>query len=775
MKSLREGSGNGYRMRIGVLGWLVLGMSFLWSMELVGQVEVRGRTLDALTGLPVRDVNIVVSGSASGGWVSDSSGYFGFQLRSDQVKLAFTHIGYQPVEVSGDTLSGTDLLVLLVPGASGFPEGITLTASRIPVSLGIIAPVVQVPAALLYRDQDLGIAPVMNRIPGIFMHSGGLNTNRITIRGIGSRSPFATAKIKAYLNDIPLTSGVGETTLEDVDVSLIRDLQIWKGPSASTYGAGLGGVLLFGLDSGSADTTSALSHKFTTGAFGLQRHQSSLRVADRQTGLRLHLNFNQTALDGYRDNSAYDRGGLALAAHWGWADSDLTVFLNNIGLKAFIPSSLNGQDFMENPQRAAFIWASVKGFEDYDKRTTGINYRKYWLIHSRHRLRLSTSVFSGTYSAYESRPFNILRENSRVYGLRNTLTWEQLDVPGFLVRGGLELFEEDYNWQTNRTLGGVMDVLLSDDSERRGYYNAFMEAEQNIGFWKFSAGLNLNRTHYRLRDRFPADGDQGGNYTFEPIWSPRLGIKYRLRENVGLFGVISHGFSAPTLEETLNPAGQVNPEIQPERGWNTELGLRGIRWRNNWSFDVSVFSMQIRDLLVAERTNFDQFIGKNAGRTLHNGLELFVQYHVPLRTHQLDLGVGYTYADYRFRDFTDRGTDYGGNRLPGVAPHVANVLLDWFSPKGIFAHVSYQWVDAMPLRDDNLAFSERYDLLHVKVGWAFRITRGLLAELSGGLQNVLDEHYASMILVNAAGAAPRYYYPGNPINGFGSVQLRWNW
>ena len=163
------------------------------------------------------------------------------------------------------------------------------------------------------------------------------------------------------------------------------------------------------------------------------------------------------------------------------------------------------------------------------------------------------------------------------------------------------------------------------------------------------------------------------------------------------------------------------------------------------------------------------------GQTLHSGVELFVQYSFPLQRHQLDLGVGYTYADYRFTDFTDRGLDYSGNRLPGVAPHVANVLLDWFSPKGIFAHVSYQWVDAMPMRDDNLVFSERYQLLHVKLGWEWSISPGMGLELSGGIQNILDEHYASMILVNAAGAAPRYYYPGNPINGFGSVLLRWKW
>lgn len=748
----------------------------LFSMlNLAGQVSIRGQVLDKTNGIPVGSVNISAMAFEGLGSVTDTGGVFVLHLPSEKTMLVFSHVAYEAREISAAEILGKENTILLAPRIFAAPGDITVTASRIPVSLSVAAPVAEIPREWLSRDRDLTIAPVLNRVPGIFMHSGGLNTNRITIRGIGSRSPFATAKIKAYLNDIPLTSGVGETTLEDIDLSLMQDARVWKGPSASTYGAGLGGVLLFNLDSGRNDSLSSLSHKYTAGAFGLQRHQSSLKVSDRTSRMKLHLNFNRTMQDGYRDNSQYDRSGLGLAANWNWDASALTVFLNGISLRAFIPSSLNEQDFIENPEKAAFIWGAVRGFEDYDKRNTGINYQKHWDIRRDNRLKLSASAFSGTYAAYESRPFNILRENSRVYGMRNVLEWQQTDKPGFSLKAGIELFEETYNWQTNRTISGVMDTLLSDDEELRSYYNLFAEMDRSIGNWKFSVGLNYNRTRYRLQDRFPFNGDQGGNYVFEPVLSPRLGIKYSLDERVGLFGIVSHGFSAPNLEETLNPEGQVNPDIRPERGWNIELGLRGIQWKERWSFDLSVFNMQIRDLLVAERINFDQFIGKNAGRTEHRGLELFLQHHFPVPGHQLDLGLGYTLADYRFREFTDKEVDYSGKRLPGVAPHVVNVLLDWLSPGGVFLNGSYQWVDAMPLRDDNAAYSERYQLLHVKLGWRLDLGQSWLLELGGGIENLLDEHYASMILVNAAGSSPRYYYPGSPRNAFGSILLRKNW
>lgn len=744
-------------------------------LDLAGQISIRGKVLDKFSGLPVAAANVSTVDFEGLGTITDTAGVFILNLPSEKTTLIFSHIAYESEKIPVGEAMGKENTIFLIPRIVAAPGGITVTAARMPVSLSIPAPVAEIPREWLNRDRDLSITPVLNRIPGIFMHSGGLNTNRITIRGIGSRSPFATAKIKAYLNDIPLTSGVGETTLEDIDLSLIQDARVWKGPSASTYGAGLGGVLLFNLDSGKMDSLSSLGHKYTTGAFGLERHQTSLKVVDKLSRMKLHLNFNRTVQDGYRENSRYDRSGLGLVANWNWDVAAMTVFLNGIALRAFIPSSLNEQDFIENPEKAAFIWGAVRGFEDYDKRNIGINYQRHWDIQTRHRLSLSVSAFSGTYAAYESRPFNILREKSRIYGMRNVLEWQPGDKSGFSLKAGVEVFEEAYNWQTNRTISGVMDTLLSDDEELRSYYNLFAEMDRSIGNWKFSAGLNYNRTLYRLQDRFPSNGDQGGDYVFEPVLSPRLGIKYSLGESVGLFGTVSHGFSAPNLEETLNPEGQVNPDIRPERGWNMELGLRGIQWKERWSFDLSIFNMQIRDLLVAERTNFDQFIGKNAGRTTHRGLEFFFQHHFPVPRHQLDLGLGYTLADYRFREFTDKEVDYSGKRLPGVAPHVVNVLLDWLSPGGIFLNGSYQWVDAMPLRDDNVAYSERYELLHVKLGWRLELRKGWLLELSGGVENLLDEQYASMLLVNAAGSSPRYYYPGSPRNAFGSILLRKNW
>jgi iron complex outermembrane receptor protein len=83
-------------------------------------------------------------------------------------------------------------------------------------------------AEAIGRTDGVILTPLLNTIPGVLMQQGNLNTNRITIRGVGARTPFGTSRIKAYLNDIPLSSAEGETILEDIDTEWLHQLEILK-------------------------------------------------------------------------------------------------------------------------------------------------------------------------------------------------------------------------------------------------------------------------------------------------------------------------------------------------------------------------------------------------------------------------------------------------------------------------------------------------------------------------------------------------------------------
>ncbi|MEO0471728.1 MAG: TonB-dependent receptor, partial [Bacteroidota bacterium] len=419
-----------------------------------------------------------------------------------------------------------------------------------------------------------------------------------------------------------------------------------------------------------------------------------------------------------------------------------------------------------------------QGFEDSEKALFGLSYQK----HFSSIFRQSTSIFGGFRNAFEVRPFNILKEQTQQLGIRSRLIMDGNDkgVP-LMGQIGVETFSEWYNWQTNvnvEGLGGLGD-LLSQNEEVRRYWNVFGQVD-----WRLSektaltAGLNLNQTNYRLEDLFPADSlDQSGAYQFNLALSPRLAINHALLNSLSnqihLHASIAHGFSPPSLEETLTPDGQINPDIQPENGWNLEMGIRGNYGK--LFFDLSLYRMYINDLLVARRTGNDAFVGVNAGASRHDGLELAMDYQLLAKgANQVKAFLRYTYANYRFTDFVDGDDDFSGNAIPGTPPHHLHLGLDAQSAWGLYGNVNFQFVGSRPLRDDNILASEPYQVLNARIGFRREIGQHLQLDIFGGLQNVLDEQYASMILINAGsfgGRAPRYFYPGLPRNWFAGAKL----
>jgi iron complex outermembrane recepter protein len=151
------------------------------------------------------------------------------------------------------------------------------------------------------------------------------------------------------------------------------------------------------------------------------------------------------------------------------------------------------------------------------------------------------------------------------------------------------------------------------------------------------------------------------------VISPRVGANYRLSNAVSFFGNASHGFSTPSFEETLLPEGQINTDIKPESGWNLEAGMR-TDWNNRLRATVSYYRIYIKNLLVARRTGEDAYVGVNAGKSLHPGLEAELRWAVlnPGSFPSLIFNGNATLANYHFQDFVDGDNDYSGNLLPGT-------------------------------------------------------------------------------------------------------------
>ena len=653
----------------------------------------------------------------------------------------------------------------------------------VPINKSLPLPIVSLAHTELSRDSEVNMLPSLNRVSGLYVQSGALNTTRITIRGIGNRSLFSTSKIRAYLNDIPISSGIGETTIEDIDMSVIDHIQVYKGPSASLYGAGLGGVIQLVTHPNGTKNSNQLMTRITLGAYGLKRMTNGIKLVNEGQTASLSVKYHSTSSDGYRDNNIYDREGVNIL---GVIDSGkkntTTILANYTKVKAFIPSSLNRKDYENTPSIAASNWQSVNGFEDNKKLLIGLSHKvDFGKINDAYKLSNISSLYTNYRDSYESRPFNILTDISSSIGGRTTFGLEKdhSDSDAFInVEGsrlGLEYYHENYQWQTYVTNAGDLGDALSNNREVRSYLNLFLQMRINIGTKiKAIAGLNYNNTHYDYEDRYTNNNiDKSGNYAFEPVISPGLGLSYKFMNLSYLYSNVSHGFSPPTLEETLTPEGSINPDIRPERGWNYEIGSRGTLC-DKLNYDVSLYHMSVTDLLVARRVSEDQFVGVNAGKTSHNGLEASVDYQVIGGQNKLSIFSSYTLSDHTFVDFVDGDSDYSGNALTGTARHHLNVGFDFDTGIGLYGNLNYKYLSAFPMRDDNSVYSEAYQVSNLKIGYKNIFFETLHFNIYCGINNLLDEKYASMILINASsfgGRAPRYYYPGLPRNMYFGTEM----
>ncbi|NRB62624.1 MAG: TonB-dependent receptor, partial [Saprospiraceae bacterium] len=722
----------------------------LATFSAFAQTIINGQVLNSESNAPLVGATIQAMGSDYG-TITNHQGQFNITASTDSLIISFTGYNTQRIPVSNH---GQFLTIYLTEGTD-LPIVTILGLNQPEINLQLPASVQEIPKAQIQRTDELNPAPLFNQIPGMFMQSGALNTNRITIRGIGNRIPFGTAKIRAYLDDIPLTNGVGETVLEDIDLSLVDNISIHKGPTSSSYGAGLGGLIQYQTNIKNRPNQYLASQQF--GSYGISRTVLQADLSENNLPYQQSIIGSRTHSDGYRSNNTYDRYTFSTIAKWyaKHGREKATLFINYNDIEAGIPSSLNANDFIDNPDMAAANWARVSGGENYDRLLLGLSHNRQWLSSEhKHQLASTISLFSTARNNFEIRPFNILRENNRALGIRTKIDWQpEKSIRSPTFTAGLEFFNERYQWTTNDTEeGGTLGELQSDQQEIRKYYNLFAEF-QWTPFSKvlINAGINLNETQYTLDDRFPQDQtDQSGAYAFQAIWSPRLQLTYQITPRVNWYTTLSHGFAAPTLEETLLPDGSRNPDIQPERGLNLETGSRGSFLWGKLSYELAVYRMWISDLLVARRTELDQFIGINAGSSVHQGFDARLTYRIPNKPGTY-ARLFYSFSDYFFDDFQDGENDFSGNALTGQPPHQVGLEVQWTSQQQIYIHGRWRLTDAFPILDNNELESDAYQITDIRIGWDKTLGKRWKLSPYLGVQNVFNEKYASMVLINARG------------------------
>ncbi len=651
-------------------------------------------------------------------------------------------------------------------------SGVTITAYtgrqyllRTPASVSVIS------KTDIDRQPGNSMVPVFNMVPGVRMEERSPSSYRLSIRGSLLRSPFGVRNVKMYMNGYPLTDAGGNTYLNALGITEAERIDILKGPDGSLFGANSGGVVL--LRSVEEDTLLRWQGALAGGAFGLFRQQAALSGKAGRHTLGIKQSWQQA--DGYRQQSRNKRFYAQLSDAWQYNDRNrLSFFSFYSNMMYQTPGGLTLAQFNANPRSARPAAGQLPGAIE---QKAGI-YNKMILAGLAHeaalsaRLQHTVAVFG--VSADISNPFitNYETRQERTKGLRSFLTWS--DAPGSLLQKEISAGLE---WQQTGSLIRNFDNNAGEKGELQAENNIlsdqhffFTRARMTIHRkWVAEAALSLNYYSYRFRDALQL------KKRFTPQWMPRWAMSYELLTSLVIRATVSKGYSPPTIAEVRPSDNQVYAQLEPEQGWNREIGLRFAFPKSKGWVDVSVFDYRLRNAIVRQLNVSGAEYFVNAGSTKQRGLESQVAYRLGFRhhnrlIHSLFFSNSSTWNAFRFNDYQVAGMDYSGNRLTGVPRLVVVSGLQAELAGGYYFFIQHNYTGRLPLNDANTIYADKYHLMQLKLGRKMLLYGSVSLETYAGIDNLLNQRYSLGNDINAAGS--RFYNAAPSRHFFGGLLLR---
>ncbi len=621
----------------------------------------------------------------------------------------------------------------------------------------------------------------LNTLAGVRADERSPGSYRLSIRGSLIRSPFGVRNVKIYWNDLPLTDAGGNTPFNALDVRTLGRMEVIKGPSGSLYGAGTGGTIILGgigrlrsvgtpgreSPTGDANQPQSVEISVLGGSYGLVGN--GLVWQTNTQNVAFTASYNHLQSQGYRDHSGMVRDNLTLTGSLAVSPArTLSVLGLYSDLHYETPGGLTEAQYRADPRASRPATRTIPGSAEQN---AGI-YQKISYFGLSHEYKFSERVRNVT-SLYVSgtdfaNPFitNYEKRADQSLGGRTVTHWQLATgaVPIVAVFGG----EYQQNYLVSRNYGnrrGQPDTLQTDDELRSRQSVVFAQLDVELPRRFFlTAGLSRNDAGYSFARFAPKPANILPNRVqtrgFGPVWLPRVSLLKRFGNYVSGFASISTGYSSPTSQEVLSTNGLFNPNIEPERGTNIEAGVRGSLGNNRLTFDVVAYRFQLRQTIVQRTADNGTVLFTNAGQTDQRGLEAQLSWQVlpvspsPVlgRPFSLKIWNSLTLTNYRYADYRQLAVDLSGNRVPGVAPTTAVFGADLDTRAGLYAHLTFSFLNPFVLNDTNTAFADPARILAATVGYRHNFGKHITADLYAGGDNLLDQTYSLGYDLNAVGS-----------------------
>ncbi len=270
--------------------------------------------------------------------------------------------------------------------------------------------------------------------------------------------------------------------------------------------------------------------------------------------------------------------------------------------------------------------------------------------------------------------------------------------------------------------------------------------------------ITYSATGYKISRGVRTDYDESKDYT---NISPKAGVTIDIGAEQSLWLSYGQGFVVPSRTYLFTGSRGIdpNPDLDPEKADNYEIGLRGQLMGSRLNYDITAYRTDITDMLVD-----DDEIGLyvNAGEVRVQGFETTIGWAV---SEQWRFDIAYTYADNKYIDFISGGVDYSGNTLSASPKNHYNARVTWMPIQGLSAELEWNSISSYYTssgNDDPLGEAQRPDLFNLRLSYETGPWR-----LWAHVLNLLDEKYAER--VSYSSSVGREYTSGEPLNVYAGL------
>ncbi|UCC83374.1 MAG: TonB-dependent receptor, partial [Gemmatimonadota bacterium] len=494
-------------------------------------------------------------------------------------------------------------------------EGITVTVSRwqedvnrLPYAAGLLGK-----GELQGFDATVSLDESLAQIPGLLVNNRynfALGV-RISVRGFGARSQFGVRGVRIIQDGIPLTLPDGQAQTGNIDLAAAGRIEVIRGPASALYGNASGGVI-------SVQTESAPPVPFRpelgvlAGGYGGDRfyQKYDVKLGGRQGRFDYLGHFSYFDTDGFRTHSEARHTLLNTRLRYEPSnDSDLTLVVNYADSPlAQNPSSLTDSVARVKPDTVRDIVLPQEdcppdpGFggcqdlgEEFRQGQAGVTYRQNF--DSIHEISL---MGYGLFRKLENRiPFRLIELDRLGGGAR--AEYRLTPATGRLARlsAGVDFDrQQDGRVERLRDAESVGPVALDQDE---GVASLGLFAHGGLALARgldLTLSLRYDRVRFDVDDRLVGadDPNDSGARTMEQ-WSPLAGLSYRYAPWLNIYGNVGRSFQTPTTTELTDTLGGFNPDLQPERATNYEVGVKGTAG-DRVSYSLALFHVDITDQLI---------------------------------------------------------------------------------------------------------------------------------------------------------------------------------